>query len=161
VASRVAAVLMAAAVLWPAPAGLVLAQSRSATSLAWMAGSWSGRDGADDHEEHWTAPRGGALVGMHRTVRDGRMVEFEFIRIEERDGTLAYVSMPGGKSPATVFTLKSIDGERVMFENLAHDFPQRIIYWKAAGDLGARIEGNLNGKASSMEWRWGRSSLTP
>ncbi len=30
---------------------------------------------------------------------------------------------------------------RVVFENTAHDFPQRIIYWKDGNDLRARIEG--------------------
>jgi len=157
---RLVALLLAVLVLGSAPA-TVQAQSASTAALAWLAGSWSGRDGASEHEEHWTAPRGGALVGMHRTVRDGKMVEFEFIRIEERDGTLVYLSMPGGQSPPTAFPLKTIESERVVFENLAHDFPQRIIYWIDSGALRARIEGNLNGKASSMEWRWVRSSLTP
>jgi len=130
-------------------------------ALAWLAGSWAGSDGRNDHEEHWTAPKGGAMVGVHRTVRDGRMVEFEFLRIEEQKETLVYLSMPNGRSPATPFTLTSIEGQRAVFENSAHDFPQRVIYWKDGEALRARIEGAVDGKTRSMEWRWTRSSLTP
>ena len=131
------------------------------SALAWMAGSWAGHDGRDGHEEHWTAPGGGSMIGMHRTVRDSRMVEFEFLRIEEQQGTLVYLSMPGGRSPATPFTLKTVENERVVFENTAHDFPQRIIYWRDGDTLRARIEGAVDGKSRSMEWRWTRSALAP
>ena len=62
-------------------------------------------------------------------------------------------------SPATPFPLKDVSGTRVVFENPAHDFPQRIIYWKDGADLRARIEGTQNGKEGSMEWRW--SPATP
>lgn len=130
-------------------------------ALAWMAGSWAGRDGRFDHEEHWTAPRGGTMVGMHRTIGTGRTVEFEFFRIEERDGALVYLSQPGGRSPATPFTARTVERERVVFENPAHDFPQRILYWKDGDALRARIEGTLDGRSRSQEWRWTRGALTP
>lgn len=142
-------------------AGPAHAQTTPVSVLDWMAGSWAGADGRVEHEEHWTAPKGGAMVGMHRTVRDGRMVEFEFLRIEERQGALVYLSMPNGRSPATPFTLKSLEGQRVVFENLAHDFPHRVIYWRDGDDLRTRIEGVVNGKERSMEWRWSRAILAP
>lgn len=135
--------------------------SHSINDLAWLAGSWAGPDGNLHHEEHWTAPRGGAMVGMHRTIKDDRMAEFEFIRIEERDGVLIYLSMPNGRSPATLFPLRTLERERVVFENAQHDFPQRIIYWKAGNDLRARIEGTTDGKTTSMEWTWKPSALAP
>jgi hypothetical protein len=69
--------------------------------------------------------------------------------------------MPGGRSPATPFTLKTMARERVVFENAAHDFPQRIIYWRDGDTLRARIEGAVDGKSRSMEWRWTRSALAP
>lgn len=135
------------------------APAASVIALGWMAGSWAGAEGRFEHEEHWTAPRGGAMVGMHRTVGSGRMVEFEFLRIEERDGTLVYLAMPGGRSPATPFTLAELDRERVVFENAAHDFPQRVLYWKDGAALRARVEGTVDGRQRSMEWRWAPSSL--
>jgi hypothetical protein len=163
--SRLGALVLAASIgAWVAgsrPGAASAQPSHSIGDLAWLAGSWAGPDGNLHHEEHWTAPRGGAMVGMHRTIKGDRMAEFEFIRIEERDGVIIYLSMPNGRSPATLFPLKSLEGERVVFENPEHDFPQRIIYWKAGGSLRARIEGTSGGKATSMEWTWKPSALAP
>ena len=41
-----------------------------------------------------------------------------------------------------------------MFENAAHDFPQRVLYWREGEFLKARIEGTLKGKERAQEWRF-------
>lgn len=128
-------------------------------SLKWMTGSWTGTVGGVAMEEHWTAPSGNAMVGMHRDVGKGRMLSFEFLRIEQQGDQIVYLSMPKGRSPATPFPMKEMSDGRVVFENPTHDFPQRIIYWKDGNDLRARIEGTMNGKAGSEEWRWAPSTL--
>lgn len=128
--------------------------------LAWMAGSWSGTDRRGvEMEEHWTAPKGNSMIGVHRDVGKGRTLLFEFLRIEQQGDQIVYLSMPNGRSPATPFPLKEATGTRVVFENAAHDFPQRIIYWKDGNDLRARIEGTINGKEGSQEWRWSAGVL--
>lgn len=119
-----------------------------------MAGSWTGTSHGVDMEEHWTAPKGQSMVGMHRDTGKGRTLGFEFLRIEQRGAEIVYLSMPNGRSPATPFPLKEMAGTRVVFENPTHDFPQRIIYWKDGADLRARIEGTQDGKAGGEEWRW-------
>ena len=127
-----------------------------------MAGSWTGVDRRGvAMEEHWTAPKGNSMIGIHRDAGKGRTLLFEFLRIEQQGDQIVYLSMPNGRSPATPFPLKEVSGTRVVFENPTHDFPQRIIYWKEGNDLRARIEGTLNGKAGSDEWRWGPGSLRP
>jgi hypothetical protein len=128
-------------------------------ALAWMTGSWSGASQGIEMEEHWTAPKGNSMIGIHRDVGEGRTMSFEFLRIEVQKDQIVYLSMPNGRSPATPFPLKEISATRVVFENAAHDFPQRIIYWKDGSDLRARIEGTINGKAGSEEWRWGPGAL--
>lgn len=127
--------------------------------LAWMAGSWVGTVQGVEMEEHWTAPKGGSMVGMHRDVAKGRTVSFEFLRIEVQKDQVVYLSMPNGRSPATPFPLKDASGTRVVFENPTHDFPQRIIYWKDGNDLRAGIEGTMKGKAGSEEWRWSPGAM--
>ena len=123
-------------------------------ALAWMAGSWSGTSPRGiEMEEQWTVPKGNSMIGMHRDVGKGRTLGFEFLRIEQQGDAIVYLSMPNGRSPATPFPLKEVSGMRVVFENPAHDFPQRIIYWKDGADLRARIEGTNNGKEGSQEWR--------
>lgn len=143
----VCALLLAAAPLGAQGAKPTLAD------LAWMAGSWSGVSQGIEMEEHWTAPKGNSMVGMHRDVGKGRTL-FEFLRIEQRGDQIVYLSMPNGRSPATPFPLKEVSGTRAVFENPDHDFPQRIIYWKDGNDLRARIEGTQGGKTGGEEWRW-------
>lgn len=130
-------------------------------SLAFMAGSWAGGGQLDRVEEHWTAPRGGLMVGLNRTLRGGKARAFEFFRIEERDGALVYVAQPGGRAP-TEFPAIEVSSKRVVFENRGHDFPQRVIYWvEKPGELHARVEGDVNGKAQGMQWTWASDRLAP
>jgi hypothetical protein len=138
--------------LVPAAAAL----SQDVTSLAWMAGTWGGANGGVENEESWTKPRGGAMLGVHRDVRAGRMVGFEFLRIDSEKDGITYWASPGGRA-ATPFRLKESGPRRVVFENPAHDFPQRILYWLGDdGKLNARIEGTLQGKPGAEEWSWTR-----
>ena len=128
-------------------------------ALSWMAGSWVGESRGIAMEEHWTKPSGNSMIGVHRDVGKGRTLSFEFLRIVQEGDQITYLAMPGGRSPATPFPLKEVAGTRVVFENPKHDFPQRVIYWKDGADLRARIEGTMNGKEGSQEWRWSPGAL--
>lgn len=122
--------------------------------LSWMVGSWSDRKGDVDSEEHWIAPKGGVMLGLARTVRGDKGAFFEFLRIARTSSRFSYFASPQGR-PATEFPLLELGDKKVVFENLKHDFPQRISYWLAAdGALHARIEGEVKGKKRQQEWRW-------
>ena len=125
--------------------------------LSWFEGHWQGVSGGVAMEEQWTSVRGGALLGLHRDVKGERMVSFEFLRIQATaEGTFYYAS-PRSKPPVA-FKLKELGERRAVFENLQHDFPQRILYWlDAAGAMHARIEGPQAGKTVSEEWVWTRA----
>ena len=119
-----------------------------------MAGAWGAEVEGTAMEEHWTAPRAGLMVGMHRDVLPSGKAFFEFLRIETRADGIVYVAMPRGATP-TDFPLKESTARRVVFENLKHDFPQRILYWlDERGALHARIEGTVKGKTRAEEWTW-------
>ncbi len=140
------------------PAALLLsttlaAQAQSLDQLAWMRGTWTQDKDGEIVQEAWLGPRGGLMTGVNLTSSAKRS-SFEFLRVVEKDGALSYLASPGGKAP-TEFKLKELAGQRVVFENAAHDFPQRILYWKDAdGALKARIEGTIQGKTRAMEWRF-------
>jgi hypothetical protein len=124
--------------------------------LAWLAGCWTQPRTNGLVEEQWMTPRGGSMLGMSRTVIDGKTVEFEFVRIAVVGNTLAYVAKPSGQAEAT-FAIKSIDDGVVVFENLAHDFPQRIIYRRNAdATVTARIEGTVKGEARGRDFPYRR-----
>jgi hypothetical protein len=111
------------------------------SGLAWLTGCWASETGDAGSGEQWMAPAGGSLLGMSRTVRDGRTVAYEFLRISATDdGSLTYTAQPSGQAEAT-FTLVSLGDSEVVFENPHHDFPQRIVYRVDQGVLQARAEG--------------------
>ena len=125
--------------------------------LSWLEGRWQGTSDGVAMEEHWTAPRGGALLGVHRDVKSGRMVSYEFLRIQATPEGIVYFASPSGAA-VTPFKLAELGEKRVVFENSQHDFPQRILYWTdSAGALHARIEGPQDGKTVSEEWVWTRA----
>ena len=117
----------------------------------WMAGSWHLDSPQSRVEEHWTTADGGLMLGMSKTVNANGRIQFEFLRVADQDGKPAYLAMPSAR-PATTFAFKSATANRIVFENLKHDFPQRIIYWRDGERLCARIEGMVHGKAEGEEW---------
>ena len=122
--------------------------------LSFMQGSWCGGSGGATEEEVWLAPRGGLLVGMHRDVRPGRPVAFEFLRIELAPGGTAYVAQPQGRPPVR-FALSSHGPRFVLFANPAHDFPKRIRYERVDDDtLTARVDAGADGdREQRFTWR--------
>ena len=115
--------------------------------VAWISGVWARESGVTLLEERWTPGAGGSMIGVSRTIRDGLMSAFEFLCIVERDGSLVYQAMPNGRSPATDFTLTTIDENTAVFENPAHDFPKMIRYArKEDGALEAVISGARGSK---------------
>ena len=121
--------------------------------LRFITGSWILMRGDDLVEEQWTVPRGGTLFGIGRTTRGDRTVAFEYLRIEGRRDGIYYVASPGGRPP-TAFKLRQFAADRVVFENRAHDFPQRITYWREAARLCAEAAGTTKGRASAERWCW-------
>ena len=146
-------------------AGLVLlvaalgaaAPAADVERLGWLEGRWVGEKDGVSMEELWTAPRGGALLGLHSDVKAGRLVSWEFLRIADSGEGLTYFASPRSATP-TPFRLVEIGERRAVFENRQHDFPQRILYWlDAQGALHARIEGPQGGQTVSEEWVWTRA----
>lgn len=112
--------------------------------LQWLEGVWRGQAGQAQVEERWTSADGGAMLGVSRTVRDRRMVAFEFLRIVTRNGALVYVAQPGGRPP-TDFTMTSGGPGYAVFENPAHDHPKVIRYRRTGATLVAEVEGTEGG----------------
>src|SRR5262245_30801630 len=78
----------------PPPASAPAAGAPSTTApltidrVAFLQGCWEQVSERQTVEEQWTAPRGGMMMSVGRTVRDGRLVDFEFVVLREQDGVL-------------------------------------------------------------------------
>jgi hypothetical protein len=122
----------------------------------WMCGHWVMERGERTVSETWLDARGGTLFGLGRTLRGDRLVEFEFLRIERRGDSLAYVAQPNGRPP-TEFRLVERTERSVRFENRAHDFPQVVRYWSEQPEsLMAEASGPMGGGERKLRFAYGR-----
>ena len=147
--------ILAAALLCAAPLG---AQTLKEPVLpAWLAGTWAMEDGASWADELWTDPRGGVMLGVARSGFGPELQSWETAQIRlKKDGTMFYEIRKEGKDPA-VYPLVLISAEAVEFANPAHDFPQRIRYWRQGKLLMAEAS-RLDG---SEKVRWNYRPVVP
>lgn len=141
-----------------AAAALLLAVPLTAQTLAqpklpgWMAGTWMMEDGASWSDEVWTDPRGGIMLGMARMGFGPDLQSWETTQIKiKRDGTISFFAQPNGKPPSE-FPLVLISEQAIEFANPAHDYPQRIRYWRQGKLLMAEI--SLMDGSKAMRWNY-------
>lgn len=131
---------------------LLAAPAASISSLAWLAGCWERAAGPTVSMEIWMPPAGGVMLGMSRTVKQGKTVETEFMEIREEGEKLVFTAWPSGQSKAS-FPLLEQGAQMVLFGNPSHDFPQKIGYeGTGAGVLSAWIEGTKGGKVRRVDF---------
>jgi hypothetical protein len=123
--------------------------------LEWMAGAWISEKNGVVVRETWLSPRDGAMAGAAQTNRPGRKPSIEFTRITAEPCGVTFTAIVGSQPPTPFVMKPGAEGEAV-FENLAHDFPQRVIYRRCGADLCARVEGQVNGQRRAEEWRYTR-----
>lgn len=126
------------------------AEKRTLNDLSWFSGCWQmERAPGRVSFEQWTRPQG-IMIGLAYSLRDGKIVDHEFLRLIERDGDIFYVAIPV-RQKETDFKLTSLKGGTAVFENPEHDFPQRIIYRKSDGGISVRVEGEENGQTRGFD----------
>jgi hypothetical protein len=109
-------------------------------AFAWLSGHWCSQSEAQLIEEYWMPPEGNLVLGVGRTVKAGKTVTFEFMRIATRDGATNYLAMHDGL-PAVAFRLTASGADWARFENPQHDFPTRVEYRRTSSGLHAEIAG--------------------
>ena len=112
--------------------------------LDWLVGHWCGERNGDFIEEQWLGRRGGAMLGLSRTVRGEKTRNYEFMRIQIDDGAITFIAQPDG-APPTLFALTASGRDWARFENPEHDFPKRVEYRRTPQGLHAEIAGPAEG----------------
>lgn len=122
--------------------------------LSWMVGNWIDVDGNDLSEERWTPSAGGTMFGLNRTIINGEIVNFEFMRLQVTPQGIVYFAAPRGRYPPTPFGLTKFTRHSATFYNGDEDSPMRIFYRREGNTLFGRIEGVIDGETQSSEWSW-------
>lgn len=114
----------------------------------WLRGTWKRSTARGDVYETWTQRSDQLLEGVVvRTAKDAapgssQSRQTEWILLTAMGEDVFYIAKPGENPMPTPFRLISIDETRAVFENTAHDFPQRIAYVRKGNDaLTVTIEG--------------------
>jgi uncharacterized protein DUF6265 len=139
-------------VLQPAP------PAPSVKALDWMIGCWTTERGEATSWESWIKASDEVMFGVSYTLRAGKVTEFEFLRVEVRQGRLVYLAQPNG-NPVTAFELVPGGNSReAIFANPTHDFPKRVAYRATPAGLLAWIDGGDAAPARRIEYPMTRVS---
>ncbi|MFM5953852.1 MAG: DUF6265 family protein [Novosphingobium sp.] len=144
--------LFAAALLVAAPLSATTIRQAPPELPGWLAGAWEQVEAEQWSDEFWTPPRGDIMIGAARVGQGAKLTIFEHTRIIRKpDGSLAFLAQPRGV-PASEFPLVAASATMVEFANPAHDYPQRIRYWRDGPLLRARV--SLIDGSNAMEWTY-------
>ncbi|MEO7602308.1 MAG: DUF6265 family protein [Sphingomicrobium sp.] len=118
---------------------LLLAQAAAQPSPmpSFMTGCWIMQSGERTAEECWTRGNAGLMIGSGRVWTGDKMKHWEWMRVERgHDDQLTFFASPRG-APQTGFKAVKVTDSEITFENHAHDYPQRIRYWKTDQGISA------------------------
>jgi hypothetical protein len=128
----------------------------AAQQFRWLSGHWCGQSGDQLIEEFWLPDEGDVAIGVGRTVKAGKTVSFEFMRIETRDGETNFIAVLAGQEP-TKFKLTASGADWARFENPQHDFPKRIEFRLTGSGMHAEIAGpGRDGKEEVIPFEYRR-----
>jgi hypothetical protein len=116
--------------------------------LDWLTGCWQGDDGMT--REVWSGSEDGYYFGYSVVLKDGHAVFFEQMRVDPAPLPV-FNAYPAGKGPSA-FPATEISDTSVTFANAAHDFPQKIKYWRDGARLRATISRIDDGGAAEFSF---------
>jgi hypothetical protein len=132
--------------------------------LSWIADRWismpgESMPGVSITYENWVRLDDTSYSGESHTVNNGDTVFIEQLKIEKIGDDIFYTAIVEHNPGPVHFKLVELDLNKAVFENLEHDFPNRIIYMlKKDGSLYARIEGrNKKGEEVTGEFFYTRA----
>jgi len=98
-------------------------------SLAWLEGTWQRETRRGTAYETWrlVGERTFEGEGWRRTESGGRRIGEQLLQVE-RGGAVFYIANPTENAEPTPFRLTQSGENTAVFENPAHDFPQKIGY---------------------------------
>lgn len=118
---------------------LAMAAQAMQPNLGWLEGDWcTAPERGRQQCESWASARDGVMEGQARLVFDGAARPGEAMQITLEPGTSIFAATPAGQA-TTLFRQIERSDTSITFANPAHDYPQRIRYWRRGAQLMAEI----------------------
>ncbi|HLX27756.1 MAG TPA: DUF6265 family protein [Casimicrobiaceae bacterium] len=122
--------------------------------LAWLAGCWQNTVNGRELREEWLPLRGGMLVGAAQQTMQGAVQDYEFLRIDSREGSVHFTQFgAGGKEISFRLSGTTTDGNDTIFtfDHTTPSFPARLLYRRGEqGWLYETVEGRLGSGAKRV-----------
>ena len=128
-------------------------------ALEGLEGLWKMETSRGAIYEKWQAKTNNKMTGRSYRINNTDTIVMERIELYREGNDIIYRPVVSNQNnqQAVSFRLISITDGRYVFENKAHDFPQRIIYKIVSKDaVHARIEGIRNGQERGSDFRYSR-----
>jgi len=136
----------------------VLPQVAKVTELSkadWLLGNWESNSEQGSLLETWTRANDSVYKGSTYFVTGKDTMFTESIELVERNGKLVYIALVSSQNEGqpVSFPATTTSSQKLIFENVGHDFPKKISYTKVSADsLVAEISGIEKGKPKSEKF---------
>lgn len=121
----------------------------------WLLGTWENKSDDGNLKEIWTKANDSTFEGQSYYIKGKDTIHFETIQLQQKGEELTYSATVKGQNDdkAIAFQLTNATENEMIFENLKHDYPQKITYTKLKPDsLVAKISGIDKGKLSEEQY---------
>lgn len=121
----------------------------------WLIGSWENETDQGILSENWEKTNDSLFHGQSYFIKKKDTLHSESVELSQNGEELIYSPTVKGQNNdlPVAFKLTSATAKQLIFENPAHDFPQKITYRMITADsLVAEISGNQQGKPASESY---------
>ncbi|MBC7555244.1 MAG: hypothetical protein H7257_14840 [Taibaiella sp.] len=121
----------------------------------WLLGKWKQQTPQGTLTERWLKINDTCFTGTGAFIKGVDTLFKESIVLRQSGNELLYIPTVGNQNggKAVTFQLTSISADKFVFENPAHDFPQKISYTLISHDsLLAQVTGTENGKQRAEDF---------
>ncbi|MFV8356006.1 DUF6265 family protein [Flavobacterium sp. XS1P32] len=125
------------------------------TEASWLLGNWESKSDEGTLTESWSKVNDSTFQATSYFIKEKDTIHFESITLQQKGEVLVYSATIIGQNndKAVAFKQTNETPQQLTFENLKHDYPQKITYaHKTTADLTVKISGKQEGKASSEEF---------
>jgi hypothetical protein len=122
---------------------------------AWLIGTWENNSPEGNLSETWSKENDSVYNGQSYFIKKQDTLHSEQITLTQTGTELVYRPTVQGQNnnKPVDFKMTNSTDKQIVFENQAHDYPQKIVYNKITGDsLVATISGMQQGKPSSESY---------
>ena len=125
----------------------------------WLLGNWENKSVEGSLTENWEKVNDSTYKATSYFANEKDTLHFETINLEQKGEVLTYIATIKGENDdkPVAFNLTISTEKQLVFENLKHDYPQKISYSQISKDsIVAEISGIQQGKPSTEKYLMAR-----